>query len=562
MRKWMISLLLLAVSFAGANAQKWAEKSRMAVFSVMAYDASGNLLRSGNGFFTAKDGTAFAEFSIFKGASSATVVDAQGRQMKVVEIVGANDIYDFAKLRVDVSALKDVEVLEIAAQPSLKGQTLQLLPYSTQKKPQLQEYHIKDSQTVNGSYEYYTLLESTAEKMASCPLMNLDGQVVAMVQASGSDGLSYAVDARFIDALVADPMSFSSSTMNATSIAKAFPEDLDQATATLYMSSTTMGPEAYSNLLDRFIQKFPDSSEGYLRRALNTIAGSVASDSMDKVQKDLDYAEKLDAGNSNVYFMKANMMYSYLLSVSESEAYKGWTLDAALENINKAISMDDLPSYQQLKGDLEFGKGNYSSAGEAYIKAATSTRSSSTYYYAARCLELQDDLAGAMSLMDSVMTCQSYPLTSEGAAYLYEHARICMLTENYRQAYLDYSLYETLSSVTKNASLYYDRSIAALQTRAYQAALEDMETAVAMEPDNMDFRGQLAVVNMRVGRNQEAINGLDKAIAINSGRSDLYRLKGLAYIQLKQNKKAKEFLETAVKMGDDQAQALIDKYCK
>ena len=60
----------LSVQWSMAQAPKWVEKAKRAVFSVVIYDKNDKILNTGNGFFVTEDGVALSDYSLFKGAES------------------------------------------------------------------------------------------------------------------------------------------------------------------------------------------------------------------------------------------------------------------------------------------------------------------------------------------------------------------------------------------------------------------------------------------------------------------------------------------------------------
>ena len=66
-----------------------------------------------------------------------------------------------------------------------------------------------------------------------------------------------------------------------------------------------------------------------------------------------------------------------------------------------------------------------------------------------------------------------------------------------------------------------------------------------MNPQELTYRAELAVVNMRVGRNEEALNVLAEAEKIDPSYSEIYRLKGLTLVQMKRNTAYLDVKETA-----------------
>ena len=126
----ILSLCLLAQG-GMAQAPKWVEKAKQAVFSVVTYDQSDKILNTGNGFFISEDGVALSDYTLFKGAKRAVIVNSEGKQMPVVNIMGADDMYDVVKFRVGTE--KKVHALPVATTQPVAGAEVYLLPYSTQK---------------------------------------------------------------------------------------------------------------------------------------------------------------------------------------------------------------------------------------------------------------------------------------------------------------------------------------------------------------------------------------------------------------------------------------------
>ena len=142
MRKRILLLLAAvyssaAIQFCVAQTPKWAAKSQKAIFSVVTYDKDNKILSTGNGFFIGENGDALSDYSIFKGAESAVIINADGKQMPVDCILGANEIYDIIKLRVKTGNEK-ITTLPLSAKAGADQEKVWLLPYSTPKNVQLQ----------------------------------------------------------------------------------------------------------------------------------------------------------------------------------------------------------------------------------------------------------------------------------------------------------------------------------------------------------------------------------------------------------------------------------------
>lgn len=209
-----LALCLLA-QWSVAQAPKWVEKAKRAVFSVVTYDESDKILNTGNGFFVTEDGIALSDYSLFKGAQRAVVINSEGTQMPVEVIMGANDMYDVVKFRVAISG-KKVPALVVALVAPTVGASIYLLPYSTQKDRSYTTGQVKEESKVEGQYHYYTLDMQLKDKMVSCPVMTAEGQVFGLAQkSSGKDTatICYAVGADYAMAQKISPLSFNDHTL-------------------------------------------------------------------------------------------------------------------------------------------------------------------------------------------------------------------------------------------------------------------------------------------------------------------------------------------------------------
>lgn len=76
------------------------QKAAKAQISIVTMNEKGDMLQSGSGFFIGKDGTALADYQLFKQASKAKVVSGEGKEYEVEAIIGASSLYDLVKFRV------------------------------------------------------------------------------------------------------------------------------------------------------------------------------------------------------------------------------------------------------------------------------------------------------------------------------------------------------------------------------------------------------------------------------------------------------------------------------
>lgn len=566
MKKNLLLIFVCCLLTQGSMAQapKWVEKAKRAVFSLVTYDNDDKILNTGNGFFVTEDGVALSDYSLLKGARRAVIINSEGKQMPVDAILGASDMYDVVKFRVGITE-KKVPALQVATVAPAVGAEAYLLPYSTQKDRVFTPGKVKAVSKIAEKYYYYTLSLALKDKMVSCPVMTADGQVFGLAQkSSGQDTTTtcYAVGAAFALSQSISALSMSDAALKSIGIKKGLPDTEEQALVFLYMSSSMVTPEEYVTLLDDFIKQYPNSTDGYLRRANSRVFAAKSDADFEQAAADMEQALKVASKKDDVYYNMAKMIYSYQLNKPE-KTYKDWTYDKALDYVRRASTLNPLPVYTQLEGDILFVKQDYPGALVCYEKVnASNIASAATFFSAAKTQELtKTDPKAALALMDScIARCQ--PMTADKAPYLLERAQMLMDAENYRGAMLDYDAYYNAANGQVNDVFYSYREQAAFKGKQFQRALDDIVKAIELNPNEPTYRAEQAVVNLRVGRTEEAVTVLNEALKLDPKFAELYRLLGLCQIQQKKNNEACANFAKAKELGHPDVDELIKKYCK
>lgn len=565
MKKTIAILFVFVMPFSVLLAQelpKWAENARKAVFSIVTYTKDGQILSTGNGFYIDEQGTGVSDYSLFKGAERAIIITANGKELPVKYMMGANDMYDVVKFKTDFD--KKAEALQPATLPSSTGETVYLVPYSTQKSSKGQTGTIAKVDTIGEQQYYYTLTMQTTEKTVSCPIMNAAGQVVGMIQKNNDPESkeSFAIGIRYLTDLTTNALSVNDLALNSIGIKKGLPEDESQALVYLYMASGVYAPNQYFDLLNDFISQYPNNMEGYLRRATYYI--NIGDDThyalaVEDLKKMLDVAEKKDEAHYNI----AKLIYSYQLNIGDKKPYASWTFDYALNEINEALAITQEPIYYQLQGDIYFAMQKFTEAYTAYDKVNKSKlASAATFYSAAKAKELIEgtDKKEVIALMDSAIAFYPKPYGKDAAPYLYERARIKSDMEDYRGAVTDYNdFYDAMLGQT-SAEFHLIRSQAELNCRMYQQAINDINKAVELDPNNVTYWVEKGGIHIRVNQAAEAIQALTRAIKMDPENAPAYRMLGYAQIQNKEKDKGLANLQKAKDLGDEVADGLLQKY--
>lgn len=541
---------------------KWADKARKAVFSIITYTKDNQILSTGNGFYIDTEGTGVSDYALFKGAERAVIVTADGKELPVKYMMGANDMYDVVKFKTEFD--KKAEALQPAPIPSAIGQTVYLVPYSTQKSPQGQLGTVAKVDTIGDQQYYYTLTMQTTDKTVSCPIMNAEGQVVGMIQKNSDPESkeSYAIGIRYLTEMNINALSVNDLALNSIGIKKGLPEDESQALVYLYMASSVYDAKEYLGLLNDFLAKYPNNMEGYERRATYYInQGDDANYALaaEDLKKMIDVAEKKDEAHYNI----AKLIYSYQLNLGDKQPYADWTFDFALNQINEALAIAPEAIYYQLQGDIYFAMQKFAEAYTAYSTVnKTKLASAATYYSAAKAKELVEgsDKKEVIALMDSAVAFYPKPYGKDAAPYLYERARIKSEMEDYRGAVTDYNdFYDAMLGQT-SAEFHLIRSQAELNCKMYQQAINDINKAVELDPNNVAYWIEKGSIHLRVNQVEEAIKTLSQAVTMDPENAPAYRM--LGYAQIKHNEKDQGIanLQKAKELGDEVADGLLQKY--
>ena len=550
-------LLLLTILPISAQNPSWAKKATNAVFTLKTFNADGSLLGSSNGFFIGEQGQAISSFSPFKNAQRAVIIDAQGKEIEVECLMGYNDMYDVAKFQV---AAKKTQALSIAQSPANSGSSLWLIPYSVKKVPNFINGTVNNAEKFGEGYSYYTLNITANDQQVGSPLLNEQGEVIGILQPSANDkqNTGYAVSALFANNLRLTGLSMNDPVLRSVKITKALPDDQNEATLALYVSASAMDAAEYNRLIDRFIEKFPKATDGYVYRARQ----EMNSGNFQSADDDMKLALKVADAKDDAHYQYAQLIFQKNVFQAD-KSFAPWTLDLALQESKAAYAINPQPIYRQQQAQILYAQEQYDAAYELYIELAkTDMMKAESYYSAAQCKMRKDDKEAALALLDSAINTFTKPYIKTAAPYLLARAQVLYEAKKYRPAVNDYNDYETLMAAQVNANFYFLREQAEFAGHLYQQALNDIRRAVEMAPDELVYRAEKANVELRVGMIDEAIESAKGCVSIAPGESDGYLFLGLAQCVKGLKTEGLKNLEKAKELGNSQAQSLIDKYSK
>lgn len=572
-----ILLLILACCYllpatAQKNAPKWLDKSKKAVVLITTYGKDGAKLSSGTGIFVSETGDVLSAYDLFKGAEKATVTDTEGKTYPVSRIIGADELYDVIKVKAETP--KKVQFLPLAADPLAVETVAYLLPYTTEKKADFQQGTITEVSKLKDPYSYYKLSIPLESAQLNSPILNAEGEVFGLAQAdaTGKKDISYAVSASYVNSLAVGSTDFLNATYNNIGIKKAWPADVEQAQVALFLKSSSEDAKTHLETLNDFIATFPNTTDGYLNRAslyANRRAELASSPADEKnylklALDDIETASKYSDKKGDVYYNKAKLIYG-IAATDTTLTDPAWTIQAALETIQKAIEEEDAPVYHQLAGDLYFYQKEYEQAFNEYMVVNNSDIASPTSYYWA--VKAKENITGfnigdVIALLDGAVEKCGLPLTSEAGPYILERIDWKLRLSQYEAAIADYDLYYKAMLGDVGSSFYFYREQAKFRNGDIDGALADIKEAIRLSPDVPDYRAEQASVLVRAKNYTEALTTIEEALKMAPDFAALYRLRGVCYVRLEKKAEACEALAKAKELGDPLAERLIKEHCK
>ena len=165
-----------------------------------------------------------------------------------------------------------------------------------------------------------------------------------------------------------------------------------------------------------------------------------------------------------------------------------------------------------------------------------------------------------MAFFDSAVGVCDTPYTTLAAPYFYARGEQYNKMGRYRDAMLDLWRYEMLTPTGLSSAFYYEREQIELKAKVYQAALNDITRAVALDQKNAELWAEKANVHVRVAQYDDAIASADIAIQLSPEYATPYLIKGIAQCQTGKKAEGMQNLEKAKSLGETQADTFIAKF--
>lgn len=550
-KKLIFILCLMLCSVLRLDAQTSAVKSVLKkLYTIESKDNNGNLRHSVA--IPVSSDEFLCLWTTLKTASSAAVTDMKGNKYDVISIVGADDIYDICKVRVQgVRA----DVLPLASSSIAKGASVWLSDGG--KTSAAVQLRVGSVETFADTLSYYNIDGDAMQMQDGMAVIDDMGRIVGLTHLSGVPRAIHSADMRGVAAMSTTGLSANDRLAKSTSIPIDMPRDAEQAKVFLLMRSMQGESGQYSVYVDRFVELFPNLSEGYVARANQAVAN--------KRYADADAAMQMAVRNctdkAEAEYEWAKMIYNFVAYTTDS-MQTTWTNGDAMRHVDEAIKLNNQPVYNHLKAKILYLDGDMSGALAMYESLENSdVRGSELYYEMGQCkMRLGQSDAEVLAMLDSAVAVAPRPLGTVSAPYILARGQMMDKMGDSRKALADYNLYDSLYMGNASADFYYLRHECEYKLRQYQPALNDLAHAVVLEPYNSVYIETLASQQLRLNQVDDAIRTSMLGLQRFPDNSVLHVIYGLALIHNDKKAEGIAELERAEQLGNTQATELIAKY--
>ena len=548
--------LILAISLVfGVSTSLFAQpaavkKAADAAFTLTTFKADGSILATSNGVCISTDGIAVSPWKPFIGADKAVIVDSKGQKHDVECLLGANEIYDIAKFQVSGKTAAAPLATTVSA-----GDEVWLTPIL--KSGNAEKANVTSVEKFMDKYNYAILSSSATDKMNGVPVFDKKGQVIGLYNKSGDSQSS--TDANYAKDFVLKGLSQNDITLRQSDIRIGLPNTLEEAVVALMLSSEKPA-NIHEAIVNEFITKFPQSNDGYYALANIQIAkGEVAN-----ADKTMQTAIGKVTAKDEAHYNFARLIYrnAFIPEFEEKAKAIGWTLDKALDEVQKAQSAKANDAYRHLQAQITYAKGDYAKAYTDF-EALTKTKFNNPELYLEMAQSRQHLGGTDQEILDllnkSIELCDT-PYVSTSAPYFYTRGQQLEKMGEYRKAVQDYYTYEYFNQGRLGAAFYYMREQCEVKGRMWQQALQDILVASRLDPKEALYPTEAGSLLLRLNKLDAAMSAAQQAIQLDDAQPDAYLILGIAQCESKQKESGIKNIQKAKELGNTQADTFLQKY--
>ena len=551
LRTLILTIALVLGISTNISAQPGAvKKAADAAFTLTTFKADGSILATSNGVCISTDGIAISPWKPFIGADKAVIIDAKGQKHEVECLLGANEIYDIVKFQVNGKTIAAPLTTTVSA-----NDEVWITPMP--KSGNAEKADVVNVEKFMDKYNYAILKSTATDKLNGAPVFNTKGQVIGLFNISGDSQSS--TDVNYANDFTVNGLSQNDITLRQSGICIGLPNKIEEAVVALMLSSEKPS-NIHEAVVNDFIAKFPQSNDGYYALANIQIAkGEIAN-----ADKTMQTAVGKVTAKDEAHYNYARLIYRGTLAQDSEEKTKsvGWTLDKALDEIQKAQSTKANDAYRHLQAQIIFAKGDYAKAYTEF-EALTKTKFNNPELYLEMAQSRQHLGATDQEILDllnkSIELCDT-PYVSTSAPYFYTRGQQLEKMGEFRKAVQDYYTYEYFNQGRLGAAFYYMREQCEVKARMWQQALQDILIASRLDPKEALYPTEAGSLLLRLNKIDAAISAAQQAIQLDASLPDAYLILGIAQCESKQKEEGLKNIQKAKELGNTQADTFLQKY--
>jgi hypothetical protein len=194
-RLFPFALILLVASVAHGHAQgqetlpTLVKRVKPAVVAIATYDASGEALMTGSGFFL-RPGQVVTNLHVIRGAVRAEIktLDGKGKVFPVNGTLSVDEEGDLALLSVDMPAERVARSTELAKELPDEGETIFVIGNPLKLEGSVSDGIVSAVREVPNSYRIIQITAPISHGNSGSPVFNLKGQVLGVVTVKVTNG--------------------------------------------------------------------------------------------------------------------------------------------------------------------------------------------------------------------------------------------------------------------------------------------------------------------------------------------------------------------------------------
>ena len=190
-RLFPLALILVAASFAHAEETlpTLVKRVKPAVVAIATYDASGEALMTGSGFFL-RPGQVVTNLHVIRGAVRAEIktLEGKGKIFPVNGTLAIDEEGDLALLSVDMPAERVARSTELAKELPDEGETIFVIGNPLKLEGSVSDGIVSAVREVPNSYRIIQITAPISHGNSGSPVFNLKGQVLGVVTVKVTNG--------------------------------------------------------------------------------------------------------------------------------------------------------------------------------------------------------------------------------------------------------------------------------------------------------------------------------------------------------------------------------------